>query len=396
MQKLYSGKAKKLGLIEETAEDILLLNTSNHISNLHSKLNSIQDSLFKKVDFNNSYFPSSWTRLPKYKDALSKEKQNQIIEEENKIKEKNIFKKINIIKTKKLEKQKKEQKVTIKENEMLNRTSRLFQKSKEKNSINDVLDFKSIGNFNYPQLKYPDLDKINLTHYIKDNNGTIHNKSLIINNESTSEIKKASIKESNKAPFTKVNAEYEIRRASFLNKNIRNNQPLKKKPTINTIHSVKNTLSDESDMILDDNIDQLSLLKGRFQSEKERNKYLNFFTKPKRKINYLILKTGDYTIDERNLNIHKKINKEMEIKPEFPQRIKKLSNEVHNKNTFHFLSNRVNKDTFSFNNKIMNLLCEKDFHGPFFSHCNTCLTRNLNYYSGLSINDAENIIKLIK
>lgn len=170
---------------------------------------------------------------------------------------------------------------------------------------------------------------------------------------------------------------------------------LKKKPTITTIKSVKQSNSDDSrDSWKEEDLDQLNLLKSRFKTQEELHKYLNFFSKPKRKINYMLLKTNDKTIDERNLTLQQKLSKESEIAPSLPLRIKQLSEDT--KKNYHYLNSEVTKRTFNFKSvKLLKQLCDINFKGPYYSHCSSCVIKNINYYNNLDEKDALNIVELM-
>lgn len=82
---------------------------------------------------------------------------------------------------------------------------------------------------------------------------------------------------------------------------------------------------------------------------------------------------------------------------EFPNRVLDLSKNYYNKVYGPFLNSTNNTRKYNIkNNRLKILLKDVDYNGPYYSHCRTCLIRNMDYYLNLDENQAINILQLIK
>lgn len=66
MHKAIVLKAQKLGLLEESEDDVLLSKTGKNIRQLKGKIEQIQNVLLNEVNVSFNHFPHSWKKNPEY------------------------------------------------------------------------------------------------------------------------------------------------------------------------------------------------------------------------------------------------------------------------------------------------------------------------------------------
>lgn len=129
---------------------------------------------------------------------------------------------------------------------------------------------------------------------------------------------------------------------------------------------------------------------------------LHKFTKKNRNIRKNKFILPDLSLNASNSEIKSSLlnhtnQVEDKIVPDIPNRVLSLSKNTSNQKYGPFLhSNNSTRNYNIKNNKLKKLLNEVDCNGPYFSHCRSCLIRNMDFFTSLDEKEAINILELIK
>ena len=335
-------------------------------------------------------------------------------------------------------------KCNVKLDDSLNKTNSLINKkkfnkfilNKDENSNKCLIKAKT----NYNNLHYKKIIKSNLEND-NNNNNNIYKFSKY--NKSSKELykihdnKTKSLMKKNSSTIL-INSDYKKTQKILIKYNNENSNNSQKN---NSIDDTSNNINKK--VMPYNKLEEVKLINYRFNNNDEKLKYLDFYNESNRnkfiknnKTKFIINNNSNNSLITRNSlnkttyftknNNSNKTNYERTtknifklkrsnsivynnkiynsnsikfdnqnkycneiIKKEIPERVLKLNKDLLN-NKFHYLKNNSNNKTFDINNKkLLSILIDNKFKGPYYSYCNSCLFKNINYFSNLNINEVQ-------
>lgn len=189
------------------------------------------------------------------------------------------------------------------------------------------------------------------------------------------------------------------RKTTFINKLNKTKTMMKTNKSTFNLSVNKTDDSLESD---EDSDKELNILKEKYKCEDDLRVFLKNHDKYHR--NKLeVKKDTKEKMDESFVNqpFFKKITNKVffrntSVLNEIPNRVRKIANEITSTKIPHYLDFISDKSTFNFQTpKIVEKLNKIDFKGPRFSHCTSCLVRNIDYYTKLHENHSNRVIDFL-
>ena len=189
------------------------------------------------------------------------------------------------------------------------------------------------------------------------------------------------------------------RKTTFINKLNKTKTIMKNNKSTFNLSVNKTDDSLESD---EDSDKELNILKEKYKCEDDLRVFLKNHDKYHR--NKLeVKKDTKEKMDESFVNqpFFKKITNKVffrntSVLNEIPNRVRKIANEITSTKIPHYLDFISDKSTFNFQTpKIVEKLNKIDFKGPRFSHCTSCLVRNVDYYTKLHENHSNRVIDFL-